>query len=170
MVIDLHADEKVQALASRYSWIAAGEIVAIPVPGVDLAAVFATWAKMVKDIGELYGYEVTLDDGKRLAGEILKGAMLTSCAWVGSGALAGTLLKLIPGAGTYAAYFVDAAVAGVGAHKMTAAVATAAGLYFKSGRAYAPKTFAASIKKVLLDPELIVSVLATVAIGRSPAA
>lgn len=170
MVIDMHADEKVQELASRYAWIAAGEIVAIPVPGADLAAVFATWARMVKDIGGLYGYEVTLDDGKRLAGELLKGALLTSCAWVGSGALAGTLLKLIPGAGTFTAYFVDAAVAGVGAHKMTAAVAAAAALYFKSGRAYAPKTFTQSVKKVLADPELILSVLATVAVGRHPAA
>lgn len=170
MVIDIHADEKVQDLATRYSWIAAGEIVAIPVPGLDLAAVFATWGKMVKDIGELYGYEVTLEDAKRLAGDLIKSAMLTSCAWVGSGALAATLLKLIPGAGTFTAYFVDAAVAGVGAHKMTAGVATAAGLYFKSGRAFAPKTFAASVKKVLVDPELILSVLATVAIGRQPAA
>lgn len=170
MVIDIHADEKVQALASKYAWLSAAEIVAIPLPGLDLAAVFASWGKMVKEIGELYGHEVSLDDGKRLAGELIKSAMLTSCAWYGSGALAGTLLKLIPGAGTFTAYFIDAAVAGVGAHKMTAAVAAAAGLYFKSGRAFAPKSFAASVKKVLTDPELILSVLATVAIGKQPAA
>jgi len=170
MVIDIHADEKVQALATKYSWLSAAEIVAIPVPGLDLAAVFGTWAKMVKEIGELYGHEVTSDDAKRLSGELLKGALLTSCAWWGSGALAGTLLKLIPGAGTFTAYFVDAAVAGVGAHRMTAGVAAAAGLYFKSGKSYAPKDFAASVKKVLIDPELILSVLATVAVGKNPAA
>ena len=165
MVIDIHADEKVQDLASKYAWVTAGEMVAIPVPGADLAAVFATWAKMVKEIGALYGYEVTLDDGKRLAGELIKGALLTSCAWFGSAALAGTLLKLVPGAGTVTAYFVDAVVAGAGAHKITAGVATAAALYFKTGRSFAPKTFSASVKKVLVDPELILSVLATVAVG-----
>jgi uncharacterized protein (DUF697 family) len=164
MVVDNRADERTQELASRYAWITAAEMVAIPIPGLDLAAVFGTWVKMVQEIGAAYGHELTLDDAKRLA-EILKGALLTSCAWFGSGALAGTLLKLIPGAGTVTAYLVDAAVAGVGAHKMTAGVATAAGLYFKSGRAYAPKTFAASVKKVLVDPELILSVLATVAVG-----
>jgi len=170
MVIDIHADEKVQALATKYAWLSAAEMVAIPVPYADLAAVFLSWGKMVKEIGALYGHEVSLDDGKRLAGEILKGAMLTSCAWWGSGALAGTLLKLVPGAGTVTAYFVDAAVAGVGAHKITAGLAVAAGLYFKSGKAFAPKTFAQSVKKVLGDPELILSVLATVAVGRRPAA
>jgi uncharacterized protein (DUF697 family) len=166
MVVDLKADEKVQELAHKYAWISAAEVVAIPLPFVDLAAVFASWGHMVKEIGALYGYELSTEDGGRLAGDILKGALLSACAWVGSGALAGTLLKLIPGAGPVAAYLVDAAVAGVGVHKVTAGVATAAALYFKTGRSFAPKSFTDSVKKVLIDPELILSVLATVAISR----
>ena len=166
MVVDIKADEKVQLLAEKYSWFAAAEVIAIPVPGLDLAAVFASWAKMVKEIGALYGYEVSSEDAQRLSGELVKGAMLSGCAWVGSGALAGTLLKLIPGAGTVAAYLVDAMVTGAGVHKITTGVATTAALYFKTGRSFAPKTFGQSLRKVLADPELILSVLATVAVTR----
>jgi uncharacterized protein (DUF697 family) len=166
MVVDIKADEKVQELVTKYAWISTAEVVAIPVPGLDLAAVFGSWVKMVRDIGKLYGYEVSMEDAGRLAGEILKGALLSGCAWIGSGALAGTLMKLIPGAGPVAAYLVDAVVAGAGVHKITGGVATAAALYFKTGRSFAPKTFMASVRKVLIDPELILSVLATVAISR----
>jgi uncharacterized protein (DUF697 family) len=164
MVIDPKADEKVQQIANRYSWLSAAEVVAIPLPGLDLAAVFASWGSMVKDIGKVYGYDVDIEDAKRLSGDILKGALLSGCAWVGSAALAGTLLKLIPGAGTVAAYMVDAFVAGASVHKITAGVAVAAALYFKTGRSFAPKNFAESVKKAIIDPELILSILATVAI------
>ena len=75
MVVDIKADEKVQKLAEKYAWLAAAEVVAIPVPGLDLAAVFGSWAKMVKDIGKLYGYEVSSEDAKRLSGEMIKGAL-----------------------------------------------------------------------------------------------
>lgn len=166
MVVDIKADEKVQELVVKYAWISAAEVVAIPVPGLDLAAVFGSWAKMVKEIGSLYGYEVSSQDAARLAGDMLKGALLSGCAWIGSGALAATLMKLIPGAGPVAAYLVDAVVAGAGVHKITAGVATASALYFKTGQSFAPKTFAESVRKVLIDPELILSVLATVAVTR----
>lgn len=159
-------DEKVHALARRYAWLTAAEMVAIPLPGADLVAVFATWSEMVKEIGAAYGHEVTREDAERLAGEFLKGALLTGCAWVGSAAMAGSLMRLFPGVGTVGAYLVDAAVAGVGTHTVTSGVAVAAGLYFKSGRAWAPKDLRSAMKQVIADPELLLTVLATFALSR----
>ena len=81
-------------------------------------------------------------------------------------AIAGSLMKLIPGAGQVTAYLVDAAVAGVSVHKITAGLATGVALYFKTGRSFAPKDLNASVKKVFTDPDLLLSILATVATTR----
>ena len=62
-------------------------------------------------------------------------------------------MKLVPGArAPVAAYLVDATVTAAGVHKITAGVATTAALYFKTGRSFAPKTFAQSVKKVVHRP------------------
>jgi uncharacterized protein (DUF697 family) len=164
MVVDIQADQKVLELTTKYAWLATAEMVAIPVPGLDLAAVFGTWVKMIQDIAPLYGYEVSREDAERLAGDLVKCATLSGCAWVGSTTLASVLLKFMPGAGTVAKYLIDAAVAGTSIHKITAGLATVTALYFKTGRSFAPRTFADSMKKVVTDPDLILSVLATVAL------
>lgn len=155
-------DSRAKAVIDHYTWGAAGAMFAIPVPGADMAATYAVWAKMISEIAPIYGQAATLDDAKRLAGDLFKGAVLTSLAWFGSAKAASTVLKFIPGAGTVTAYAIDAAIAALGAKKITAGLGVAAAGYYKSGKTLAPKDLQGHVKQVLSDPNLVVKCLAAI--------
>lgn len=156
-------DTRAKEIIDGYTWGAGAAMLAIPVPGADMAATYAVWAKMICDIAPVYGFSASLDDAKHLAGDLFKGAVLTSVAWFASAKTASAILKFIPGAGTVTAYVLDAAIAALGAKKITAGVGVAAAAYYKSGKTLAPKDLAGHVKKVLGDPSLVLRCLAAVA-------
>lgn len=159
------ADKQVVEIVKNYGWGAMGAMVAIPVPGADLGVTAAVWGKMIHEISRVYGYEVSLDDAKRLASDLFKSVILTTAAWFASAKTASFVLKFIPGAGTVTAYVIDALVAGIGAKGITARLGTAAALYYKSGKKIAPATLAQHVKKVVADPRTILNALSLVAVG-----
>lgn len=68
---------------------------ALMVPVADLLAASAVHLKQLKELAELYGVDFSEGLAKKLVG-----SLLMSLGGVGVGALAGSLIKLIPGVGT----------------------------------------------------------------------
>jgi uncharacterized protein (DUF697 family) len=118
----------------RYSYGATGVMILVPIPGVDMAATYAVWAKMISRIAKIYGYDVSFADAKALAADLFKGVVLTTVAWFASAKTASTILKFIPGAGTLVAYTIDATIAAFGAKRITTLLGFAAAAYYKAGR------------------------------------
>jgi uncharacterized protein (DUF697 family) len=129
-------------------------MLAIPVPGADMAATFGVWAKMICEIARVYEYEVSLEDAGRLASDLFKGVILTTMAWFGSAKVATTVMKFIPGAGQAAAYLVDAAIAGWGSKKITTGLGLAAAAYYKSKKTLAPQDLAGHVKNLFDGSDL----------------
>ena len=145
-------DVEVIRVIQNYSLGSVGTMIAIPIPGADMAATYGLWAKMIIDIARIYGEEAAFADAKVLAADLFTGVILTTVAWFSSAKAATTVLKFIPGAGTVTAYLVDAAIAGFGAKKITAGVGFAAASYYKSGKTLQPKDILKEIKEVLRNP------------------
>ncbi len=145
-------DEKAIRIIQNYSLGSVGTMIAIPIPGADMAATYGLWAKMLIDIARIYGEEAAFADAKSLAADLFTGVILTSVAWFSSVKAATTVLKFIPGAGTVTAYLVDATIAGFSAKKITTGVGFAAAAYYKSGKTLQPKDFVKEIKGVLRNP------------------
>ena len=55
------------AIIERYQWINAAVVAATPLPVVDLLATAAINAQMVVELGRVYHFELTLEEGKELA-------------------------------------------------------------------------------------------------------
>jgi uncharacterized protein (DUF697 family) len=144
--------DQTATIIERYAWAAAATMFAIPIPGADMAATFAVWGLMIREIARAHGEELSPRDGVRLASQLFKNAVLTGFVWVGSATLAAEILKLIPVAGTLAAYAVDAGVAAAGTRRITAAVGAAAAEYFASGKDSGPRTFREHLDVVGKDP------------------
>jgi len=164
---ELTPDELAARAIRRSAWIATGTMVAVPIPGVDLAATFAVWGAMIRKVAFCYGETVSRKDAQRLASELIRGVMLTLFAWYGSAKTATTVLKFFPGAGTITAYLVDAGIAAFGARKITAALGVAAAAYYKSGKALAPETLREHIEKITKDPQLVAQVLGLIALKKA---
>jgi uncharacterized protein (DUF697 family) len=158
-------DERVAAVISAYTLGAFGAMVAIPLPGADIAATVLVWGKMIQDIAGIYEQELELQDAGRLASDLFESVVLTTAAWFGSVKTASLVLKFIPGAGTVTAYVVDAVVAAIGANTITHRLGTAAALYFKSGRTLAPRTLAEHVAKVTGDSNTILAALAVIIVS-----
>jgi uncharacterized protein (DUF697 family) len=150
--VRLRPEGRVEVIVGRYTWAAAGAMFAVPVPGADILATFAVWGAMIREIARAYGEEISLEDGARLASELFRGVVLTLFAWFGSAQIAASALKVVPGAGTLTAYAVDAAIAAVGAKRITRAVGTAAALYYGSGKTMSPPALRAEVRRLMSDP------------------
>ncbi|MEM8603773.1 MAG: GTP-binding protein [Cyanobacteria bacterium P01_H01_bin.121] len=55
------------AVIERYQWINAAVVAATPLPVIDLLATAAINAQMVVELGRIYQFELTLEEGKELA-------------------------------------------------------------------------------------------------------
>ncbi|MEL6383037.1 MAG: GTP-binding protein [Cyanobacteria bacterium J06626_18] len=55
------------AVIDRYQWINAAVVAATPLPVIDLLATAAINAQMVVELGRVYQFELTLEEGKELA-------------------------------------------------------------------------------------------------------
>jgi uncharacterized protein (DUF697 family) len=85
---------------------------AIPIPGIDLAAIVALQVKTVRELALIYGVPFDEVCTKAIIGSLI-GGLLPFNAAVGVGGLAGTLYKAIPGAGAFLGLLtVPAAAAG----------------------------------------------------------
>jgi uncharacterized protein (DUF697 family) len=160
-IVDGDPASQVQRIVERYTWAAAGGMFAVPVPGADILATFGVWGAMIREIARAYGEEISLQDGARLASELFRGVVLTLFAWFGSAQIAASALKLVPGAGTLTAYAVDAAIAAVGAKRITRAVGTAAALYYGSGKTLSPPALRDEVRRLMRDPGFWRQALAT---------
>lgn len=60
------------AIIERYQWIGAGAIAMTPLPGLDFLATAAVNAQMVVELSQVYGCEVSLEEGKALALSLAK--------------------------------------------------------------------------------------------------
>ena len=130
-MLDETQKKKMELLVDQYAYTATGGMIAIPFPVVDLAAVFATWAKMVQAIGKQYNRNLTLSDARKLAWTFARTALSAGGAWFGSAAVAQTLLKLIPLGGRVGAYLLDATIAGAAMGGLTRSLAKAAQEHFE---------------------------------------
>jgi uncharacterized protein (DUF697 family) len=131
-------DGRAQAIVANHARGAAVAMFAIPVPGADVTATMAVWAKMIVEIAEVYGYQVSLADATALASDLLRGVVMTTLYWFASAKVASGVLKFLPGAGTLTAYALDALIAAFGAKRITAGIGLAAAGYYKSGKTLAP--------------------------------
>lgn len=123
--------EEMEKLINKYALAATGEMIAIPLPVLDLATVFATWAKMIQDIGKHYEKDISLSDAKGLAWTFARNALSAGGAWFGSAAIAQTILKVFPLGGRLGAYLLDATVAGAAMGRLTRQLAKSAQEYFE---------------------------------------
>ncbi len=145
-----------------YSNGAIGAMIAIPVPGADMAATYAIWGKMIHDLAKVYGEKISLKDAQSLASDLFKSVILTTVAWFASAKTASTVMKFVPGAGTTIAYLIDAAIAGYGARKITTALGFAAAAYYKSGKKVEPKDLLEHVAVLLKDPKVLAALLGAV--------
>ena len=157
-------DDRTVEIVANYSWGAFAAMVAIPVPGADVAATCGVWAKMVYEIAQVYGYDPSAADCGRLASDLFKSVVLVTAAWFGSAKVLTGVMKFFPGIGTFPAYLIDAAVAAIGSKTITARLGGAAALYYKSGKRLAPDTLAGHVKNVV-DQRTLKAALSLIVLG-----
>lgn len=159
-------DERSKAIVIGYSRGAAVAMFAIPVPGADVTATLAVWAKMIIDIAAAYGYEVSLADATALASDLLRGVVMTTLYWFASAKVASGVLKFVPGAGSLSAYALDALIAAFGARRITAGIGLAAAGYYKSGKKLAPADLKEHLANFFKGTEEFLTVLSGIPAGR----
>lgn len=98
-------DRRAWQIVDRTMWTAGGAAALSPWPLVDIAAGCAISSKMVVDLSKVYKQEIDLDSAVKLLGELGKNLIAilgVSAATPLVGAVAASLLKTIPTAGTIA--------------------------------------------------------------------
>lgn len=71
-IIDSQRQAQADAAIERYQWLSAGAIAITPLPGLDFLATAAINAQMVVELSQIYGCEVSLEEGKALALSLAK--------------------------------------------------------------------------------------------------
>jgi hypothetical protein len=71
-LIDGQRQTQADAIIDRYQWLGAGAIAITPLPGLDFLATAAINAQMVVELSQIYGCEVSLEEGKALALSVAK--------------------------------------------------------------------------------------------------
>lgn len=71
-LIDSERQAQADAIIDRYQWLGAGAIAVTPLPGLDFLATAAINAQMVIEISQVYGFDVSLEEGKALALSVAK--------------------------------------------------------------------------------------------------
>ncbi|MFQ4137173.1 YcjF family protein [Nodosilinea sp. PGN35] len=71
-LIDDQRQTQAEAIIDRYQWLGAGAIAMTPLPGLDFLATAAINAQMVVELSQVYGCEVSLEEGKALALSVAK--------------------------------------------------------------------------------------------------
>ena len=71
-IIDSQRQDQAEAIIERYQWLSAGAIAVTPLPGLDFLATAAINAQMVVELSQVYGCEVSLEEGKALALSVAK--------------------------------------------------------------------------------------------------
>lgn len=66
-IIQNQRHEAANAVIERYQWINAAVVAATPLPGIDLLATAAINAQMVVELGRIYQFDLSIEEGKELA-------------------------------------------------------------------------------------------------------
>ena len=97
-------DEAARIIKNKVGWSAAAGLA--PVPLLDLAAISAVQVRMIKQLADLYGIPFRKELAKSLIGAALGGGAAFAVA-----APVGSMMKAIPGIGTFVSTFVTPAAA-----------------------------------------------------------
>ncbi|TVQ07969.1 MAG: DUF697 domain-containing protein [Leptolyngbya sp. DLM2.Bin27] len=71
-LIDSQRQAQADIIIDRYQWLGAGAIAITPLPGLDFLATAAINAQMVVELSQVYGFEVSFEEGKALALSVAK--------------------------------------------------------------------------------------------------
>jgi small GTP-binding protein len=71
-ILDSQRHRQSEKVVERFQWISAGVLTVTPLPVVDLLGTAAVNAQMVVELGQVYGCEVNLDQGRELALSLAK--------------------------------------------------------------------------------------------------
>jgi uncharacterized protein len=71
-LIESQRQSQSEKLIERYQWIVVGVVFSTPLPVVDMLATAAINAQMVMELAKVYGCEISLEQGKELAGSLSK--------------------------------------------------------------------------------------------------
>jgi small GTP-binding protein len=71
-LLEAQRQAQADAIIDRYQWLGAGAIAITPLPGLDFLATAAINAQMVVELSQVYGGEVSLEEGKALALSVAK--------------------------------------------------------------------------------------------------
>jgi uncharacterized protein (DUF697 family) len=71
-LIDAQRQAQADVIINRYQWLGAGAIAITPLPGLDFLATAAINAQMVVELSQVYGCDVSLEEGKALAISVAK--------------------------------------------------------------------------------------------------
>jgi GTPase SAR1 family protein len=66
-LIQQQRHQAANAIIDRYQWINAAVVAATPLPGIDLLATAAINAQMVLELGRIYQFDLSIEEGKELA-------------------------------------------------------------------------------------------------------
>jgi len=66
-LIQKQRHQAANAVIERYQWINAAVVAATPLPGIDLLATAAINAQMVVELGKVYQFNLSIEEGKELA-------------------------------------------------------------------------------------------------------
>lgn len=66
-LIQIQRHTAANAVIERYQWINAAVVAATPLPGIDLLATAAINAQMVVELGRIYQFDLSIEEGKELA-------------------------------------------------------------------------------------------------------
>jgi len=66
-LIQTQRHQAANAVIERYQWINAAVVAATPLPGLDLLATAAINAQMVVELGKVYQFSLSIEEGKELA-------------------------------------------------------------------------------------------------------
>ena len=127
-ILENQRKRQAEKIVERFQWIGAGAIAVTPLPVVDLLATAAVNAQMVVELGQVYGCELNLENGRELALSLAK--TLTSLGIVeGVLKLVTTALQL-----NVATFILGKAIQGVSAAYLTRIAGKSFIEYFRHNR------------------------------------
>lgn len=127
-LIDQQRGQQSDRIIDRYQWINAGVVAASPLPGVDLLATAAINAQMVVELGKVYQWDLSLEEGKVLASSLAR-------TLTGLGIVKGAMRLLAVGMQvTVATALASRAVQGASAAYLTRIAGKSFVAYFRQGQ------------------------------------
>lgn len=129
-ILERQRRQQAETIIERFQWIGAGVVWLTPLPGVDLLAQAAVQAQMVVELGQVYGCNLNLAQGRELALSLAK--TLTALGVVrGVASLVSRTLKA-----TFGGYVITSAVQSISAAYLTRVAGMTFITYFRQNQSW----------------------------------